>query len=825
MSGATVADIPDQQYTGNAIVPTGLTVTLGANTLTEGTDYIVTTDGHRTGTATATITGQGLYYGTVTKTFRIINVKSGSCGNSATYKLIDAECDGRFEALEIGGTGAMSNYVLADDTRPWVGDSGYIKSLTIGSGITHIGDEAFSVFHYLKSVTIPDRITTIGEYAFYSCGDYVVGGVTINAAEGSQLSYIGPCSFYACKEGTIDLSNCNSLTAITDKAFCGCLATVILPCNVNTIDKNAFSMSGNISHIYVAVPDGFVLTANDNKMSVTDGKADIKSVVNPNKTYSYAVTLTCAPDPAHFEQTGDNEYTIHDSAGWDVFCDLLAAENGKNYFYGKTVVLETDIGSEETPITRMAGFDYHDFTGTFEGAGHTLTVRFGDNGSPINENNVAPFRNVENGCTIRNLHVCGDIYTSGKFAAGLVGTQYGTVTISGCRSSVTIHSSTNGDGTHGGLVACVGNTKNAKLTIEGCVFDGKLLGSGTTSCGGFVGYRGGNGTVTITNSLFDPKAIEIDNTNCATFMRNGSAGDNCYYTRTLGTAQGKAARTVAAGDEYVTVTAVSPVGDATANYSVSGITAYGNGIVYGNRFYYGSGDAVSLTLGHAEREGYVFSEYTASKGTLSGSGNTYTLTMPDEDVTVSAAFKQVHTVTFYAGDDNATGEMAPVTVASGESYTLPASTFTAPAGKTFKEWSVVIGEAEAVTKAPDETITVTADTTVTAVWEAATDEKQAGFVLPQFLTLIGESAFEGISAEIVEVTGNVAAIEARAFADCKSLREITIPASVKEIDDHAFDGCEGVTVYGTKGTEAERIANLCGFTFIDPDAQPEPPEE
>ena len=105
------------------------------------------------------------------------------------------------------------------------------------------------------------------------------------------------------------------------------------------------------------------------------------------------------------------------------------------------------------------------------------------------------------------------------------------------------------------------------------------------------------------------------------------------------------------------------------------------------------------------------------------------------------------------------------------------------------------------------------------------DGSQADFVLPAFLTLIGESAFEGISAEIVEVTGNVAAIEARAFADCKSLREITIPASVKEIDDHAFDGCEGVTVYGTKGTEAERIANLCGFTFIDPDAQPEPPEE
>jgi hypothetical protein len=46
---------------------------------------------------------------------------------------------------------------------------------------------------------------------------------------------------------------------------------------------------------------------------------------------------------------------------------------------------------------------------------------------------------------------------------------------------------------------------------------------------------------------------------------------------------------------------------------------------------------------------------------------------------------------------------------------------------------------------------------------------------------------------------------------------------VLKIDDHAFDGCEGVTVYGRSGTEAERIANLYGFTFVDPNAEPETP--
>jgi hypothetical protein len=94
-------------------------------------------------------------------------------------------------------------------------------------------------------------------------------------------------------------------------------------------------------------------------------------------------------------------------------------------------------------------------------------------------------------------------------------------------------------------------------------------------------------------------------------------------------------------------------------------------------------------------------------------------------------------------------------------------------------------------------------------------EEQPGFVLPQALTRIGQGAFEGISAARVKVSDNVTAIEARAFADCVNLREITIPASVTEIDDSAFDGCADVTVYGEARSEAARIAGLHGFSFVD----------
>ena len=68
-----------------------------------------------------------------------------------------------------------------------------------------------------------------------------------------------------------------------------------------------------------------------------------------------------------------------------------------------------------------------------------------------------------------------------------------------------------------------------------------------------------------------------------------------------------------------------------------------------------------------------------------------------------------YTVSFDA--NGGTGTMADVTGVSGE-YTLPANGFTAPGGKQFKAWSV-----GGVEKAVGDKITVTANTTVTAVWE------------------------------------------------------------------------------------------------------------
>ena len=157
------------------------------------------------------------------------------------------------------------------------------------------------------------------------------------------------------------------------------------------------------------------------------------------------------------------------------------------------------------------------FKGTFDGGGNTLTFNY-----TATEEEVAPFRYIT-GATIKNLRVAGTINTGYKFAAGIVAISNGG-SIENCQSSVTIDSSTSGDGTHGGLVA---DSYTGTLDISNCLFDGKLLGTTTTSCGGIVGWHK-QGTLNITNTLFAPAEVTVQGG--AIFARNGATSlTDCYY--------------------------------------------------------------------------------------------------------------------------------------------------------------------------------------------------------------------------------------------------------------------------------------------------------
>ncbi len=111
----------------------------------------------------------------------------------------------------------------------------------------------------------------------------------------------------------------------------------------------------------------------------------------------------------------------------------------------------------------------------------------------------------------------------------------------------------------------------------------------------------------------------------------------------------------------------------------------------------------------------------------------------DEDACIATYKPKGTTSTTYTVSFDAnggTGTMANVTGVTGE-YTLPANGFTAPSGKQFKAWSV--GGSE---KAVGDKITVTANTTVTAVWKA----------IEYNVTVTGGTASVGTGTPITKAT-------------------------------------------------------------------------
>ncbi len=88
------------------------------------------------------------------------------------------------------------------------------------------------------------------------------------------------------------------------------------------------------------------------------------------------------------------------------------------------------------------------------------------------------------------------------------------------------------------------------------------------------------------------------------------------------------------------------------------------------------------------------------------------------------------------------------------------------------------------------------------------------FILPYGLKEIEDEAFCGIFAQSIRLPESLNNIGHRAFASCLNLRQIIIPQSVVDICDDAFEGCNGLTVFGLIGSYAEQFAKETNLRFI-----------
>ena len=574
-----------------------------------------------------------------------------------------------------------------------------------GGIMVESGNDAASGF---KGLNISDNLTIYGGVAaFNHHGNN--GGSGIKAA--NVAIYGGEISVICLKadgiiSGSVDIHGGLVLSDTSNGK--GISANTITLGYTNADDRiRVSSYEGSVS-----VRDGQTLR---NYNQFFSGAIDDNSTIGNKRLY-----------PGDFYSSATDEYTIHTATGWGMFCDRLAADDGKTIFSGKTVKLGDDIS-----VTRMA--DGQPFTGTFDGDGHTLTLNYGTADAPVNEQFVAPFVETarDTSPVFRNLTIDGTIYdgytgSEAHNVGGLIGHLFGDVTIEHCVSRVEIHAKGgaggfvglcehsvsftdchsaavvhSADGNNSGFVAW-SRSSGWEINFTGCLFDGKLLQQNGTghSNGGFIGWKGDAKIVNITNCLCAPAPLAdgemMATDGSATFSREHSnypaTITNSYYTAAFDIAQGKQARSITAG-QWVTV---SHAGVANT-YSASGITAYKAtgasadsdpfiaGLLYNNNvvdvLYAGSDEVVSLTLSNTGApDGYTFDGgYAASAGTLSGTENPYTLTMPDENVTISAAWLRLPYVTVNVtgsgtvtcGEQNATdGNPFDVTTEKGASVVL-----------------------------------------------------------------------------------------------------------------------------------------------------------
>ena len=149
------------------------------------------------------------------------------------------------------------------------------------------------------------------------------------------------------------------------------------------------------------------------------------------------------------------------------------ADDFKNMVAGGSYKLTKDIIVTEPYAS--------DFSGTFDGNGHTVTLAI----DQPSKDNIGLFSKISSTATIKNVTVDGTV-TGSRCVGGIAGTSNGTITQ--CQNKATITATKNGSGNYSQAGGIVGYAENATITSCANVGNVNAAPNDGRRCGGVAGY-------------------------------------------------------------------------------------------------------------------------------------------------------------------------------------------------------------------------------------------------------------------------------------------------------------------------------------------------
>ena len=266
----------------------------------------------------------------------LISEPESESGNFNDGFFWSLDSDGK---LTVTGQGDMCNFTSF--STPWDSCKSEVCSIEIQSGITSIGDRAFSGCSNATGISIPSGVTRIGEYAFSGCK-------FTNVIIPDGVESIGAAAFHGCDKLTSVILP-NSVLSIGDNAFAYCSRLNNVRLNRSAYSAEAFPNSPmQIFRFYYEVN---YVSGNNGAISgnsISFGGDYLEVTVTPNTNYEVdKITLDYAGKTVEItkDTSGKYIYTMPDVDGTVTISATFKEKDVK----------EIIIVTQPTDLTGLAG--------------------------------------------------------------------------------------------------------------------------------------------------------------------------------------------------------------------------------------------------------------------------------------------------------------------------------------------------------------------------------------------------------------------------------------------------------------------------------------